>query len=247
MFKSFTVDRNIHITELKDAFIPKETFTSADLFKFYQQFEPKIPKATVNWRIYKLVGKDILERIGKGKFRLGSGTLFIPEVNTKHFKINSAIKAKLPFSNFCIWDTSFVKEFAQHIPKNNISIVDVERGSEEAVYYILKEQFANVFLLPKKELLNNVVLELNKPIIVRTLVSEAPLREYRKILVATLEKVLVDLFSDEEFAYLQGNELRSIFQNAFTKYTINETKMVRYADRKRRKESLMLFLQDILS
>ena len=140
-----------------------------------------------------------------------------------------------------------MKEFAQHIPKNNISIVDVERGSEEAVYYILKEQFANVFLLPKKELLNNVVLELNKPIIVRTLVSEAPLREYRKILVATLEKVLVDLFSDEEFAYLQGNELRSIFQNAFTKYTINETKMVRYADRKRRKESLMLFLQDILS
>lgn len=219
------------------------------MFKFYQQFEPEILKATVNWRVYELVKKEIIERIGKGRFRLGSGFLFTPDLNTKHFKINSIIKSKLTYSSFCIWGTSFVNEFVQHIPKNDFTLVDVERGTEESVFYALKEQFSNVFLTPSLELLNNIVYDVRKPLIVRTLVSEAPYREVRNIPVATLEKMLVDLFSDDEFTYLQGNELTVIFKNAFEKYTINENKMFRYADRKRKKEALrkMLFETKIMT
>ncbi len=249
MYKSTTVDRNLHITLLNQEFKPEVVFTSADLLKFYQQFEPKILKATVNWRVYELVKKEIIERIGKGRFRLGSGSLFTPDLNTKHFKISSIIKSKLTYSTYCIWATSFINEFVQHIPKNDFTLVDVERGTEESVFYELKEQFSNVFLTPSLELLNNIVYDIRKPIIVRTLVSEAPYREVRNIPVATLEKMLVDLFSDDEFTYLQGNELTLIFKNAFEKYTINENKMFRYADRKRKKEALrkMLFETKIMT
>lgn len=182
--------------------------------------------------------KEILERIGKGRFRLGSGSLFTPDLHTKHFKISSTIKSNFPYTSYCIWSTSFLNEFVQHIPKNDFTLVDVERGSDESIFHAVKEQFSNVFLTPGPELLNNIVFEIKKPIIVRTLVSEAPYREVRNTPVATLEKMLVDLFSDDEFNYLQGNELTIIFQNAFKKYTINENKMFRYADRKRKKEAL---------
>ena len=236
------IDRNLHIEQLKKAFTPADVFTTSDIVQFYKKFEPKILKSTVNWRVYELVNRNILERIGKGKFRLGSGTTFVPDLNTKHFKVSVTIKTKFPFTNYCIWDSSFIKEFSQHIAKSNFMLVDVERDSEESVYHLLREQFKEVFLMPGKEMLGNYFSDLKRPIIIRTLVSEAPYKEVRNVPVATLEKILVDIFSDEEFAYLRSNEMVLIFKSAFERYTISESKLIRYADRKRKKKPLLDFL-----
>lgn len=236
------ITRNLHIEQLKQAFTSTDVFTTSDIVQFYKKFEPKILKPTVNWRVYELVNRNILERIGKGKFRLGSGTTFIPDLNTKHFKVSVTIKTKFPFTNYCIWDSSFIKEFSQHIAKSNFMLVDVERNSEESVYHLLREQFKEVFLMPGKEMLGNYFSDLKRPIIIRTLVSEAPYKEVRNVPVATLEKILVDIFSDEEFAYLRSNEMVLIFKSAFERYTVSESKLIRYADRKRKKKPLLDFL-----
>lgn len=237
-----TIDRNLHIDKLKLAFTAADVFTTSDIVHFYKKFEPAIIKSTVNWRVYELVNRNILERIGKGKFRLGSGTTFIPDLNTKHFKVSATIKTKFPFTSYCIWDSAFIKEFSQHITKGNFMLVDAERGSEESIYQLLKEQFKEVFLMPGKEMLGNYLSDLKKPVIVRTLVSEAPYKEIRNVPVATLEKILVDIFSDIEFEYLQGNEMALIYKSAFERYTISESKLIRYADRKRKKKPLLDFL-----
>jgi hypothetical protein len=199
-------------------------------------------KATVNWRVHQLANRNILERIGKGKFRLGSGNIFTPELNTKHFKVNAAIKSKFPFTEYCIWDAAFIKEFSQHISKTNFMLVDVERDSEESVYHHLREQFKEVFLMPGKEMLGDFFSDLKRPIIVRTLVSEAPYKKFRNVPVASLEKIIVDILYDEEFTYLRSNELVSMIKVAFERYTINESKLIRYADRKRKKKMLLDFL-----
>lgn len=123
-------------------------------------------------------------------------------------------------------------------------LVDIERDSEESVYHLLKEQFNQVFLMPGKDMLNNYIGDLKKPILVRTLVSEAPYKEVRNVPVATLEKILIDIFSDEEFTYLRSNEMVLIFKSAFERYTISESKLIRYADRKRKKKQLMDFLKN---
>lgn len=224
-------------------FTSAEVITSSDIVRFYKKLEPGILKSTVNWRVYELVNRNILERVGKGKFRLGSGNTFIPELNPKHFKVSAAIRTQFPFINYCIWDSSFIKEFNQHITKNSFMLVDVERGSEESVYYSLREQLKEVFMFPGKEMLGDYFTDLKKPIIIRTLVSEAPSKEIRNVPTATLEKILVDIFSDEEFQYLQSNELVVIFKSAFERYTINESKLIRYADRKRKKKQLLAFLR----
>jgi len=44
------------------------------------------------------------------------------------------------------------------------------------------------------------------------------------------------------FSAQQGAEKRTIFKEAFTKYTINQSKMLRYADRRRKKEELKQFV-----
>jgi hypothetical protein len=239
-----TIAGNLHIEQLKQAFAPNCVFTSSDILRFYKKFEPKTPKPTVNWRVYEMVNRNILERVGKGKFRLGSGTIYIPELNTKHFKVSATIKTKFPFTNYCIWDSSFIKEFSQHITKNNFMLVDAERGSEESIFQLLREQFKEVFLMPGKEMSGNYFSDLKKPIIVRTLVSEAPFKEIRNVPVATLEKILVDILSDIEFEYLRSNEMVLIYKSAFERYTISESKLIRYADRKRKKKQLVDFLSN---
>jgi hypothetical protein len=58
--------------------------------------------------------------------------------------------------------------------------------------------------------------------------------------------MLVDIFCDDViFAAQQGSEMRTIFQEAFKKYTINESRMMRYADRRRKKENFREYLNPI--
>ena len=49
--------------------------------------------------------------------------------------------------------------------------------------------------------------------------------------------MLVDIFCDDViFAAQQGAEMRTIFKAAISKYTVNESRMLRYADRRGKKE-----------
>ena len=81
---------------------------------------------------------------------------------------------------------------------------------------------------------------------VKALVSEAPIQLINGVNLPTLEKMLVDIFCDDViFAAQQGSEMRTIFREAMKKYTINENRMLRYADRRRKKESFKQYLNSI--
>ncbi len=81
-----------------------------------------------------------------------------------------------------------------------------------------------------------------EPIVIRHLVSQAPLLEVDGVRTAGLEKILVDLFCDAElFASFGGAELENIFREAFKTYPVN---LYRYAGR-RRKEAIAQFLQTL--
>ena len=51
--------------------------------------------------------------------------------------------------------------------------------------------------------------------------------------------MLVDLYCDVElFQFYQGKEKNTIFKEAFSKYTINKSKLLRYASRRGKKEEI---------
>ena len=102
-------------------------FTTSDIVDFYSKYESDIPRSTVNWRVYELVNQGVLERVGKGKFRLGHSKMYSPEISTRIFKLNRSIKDMFPYISFCIWRQSWINEFSQHIAKTGLVIIDVER------------------------------------------------------------------------------------------------------------------------
>jgi hypothetical protein len=232
------IDTKLRIQELKQQFTQNGLITTSEVVDFYKNFEPKIPRSTVNWRVYELVKQGILKRVGKGKFKIGKSKLYQPEITTKLFKINKSIRTNFPFITYCLWQQQWINEFSQHIAKTGVVLVEVERDSAESIYHFLKDSFTSVFYKPGKEMLREYIQSLESAILVKPLVSEAPTQEVRGVPTVSIEKLLVDTYSDVEFEYVHGQETIHIFENAFNSYSINQAKLLRYADRKKKKKEV---------
>lgn len=194
-----------------------------------------------------MVKKGILERIGKGMFKIGKTWVFVPNMDNKTKTIFNKLQSEFSFSTFCVWNTSLLNEFSIHISNNHFTLVEVEKESMESVFLSLKEKYNAVFLNPNSNILEQYVFNANNPIIAKPLISEAPLQKIKKINTTTIEKVLVDLFCDENlFQFYQGRERNTIFKEAYTKYTINNTKLLRYASRRGKKEELEKYITQII-
>jgi len=233
----------LHIKKLKAHFKGEKSFDTAQISAFYRQFDRNIKQTTINWRIYQLVKKGVLKRISRGKFAFGEGRRYIPEVSAKMTSINKKLKAKFPYINICIWNTSALNEFMTHQPGYFYTLVEVDREAIEPVFYYLKDLKYQVFINPTQDILEKYMPKDKEVIILKPLISQAPLLNIKGVKTTTLEKMLVDVFSDKIlFSAQQGSEMRTIFKNAFDKYTVNRSSMLRYSDRRRKKEQLKKYL-----
>jgi len=236
----------LNIEELKRVFKDVQSLNTDDIVKFYRINEPELNTATINWRIYILVQMGILTRIGRGKYTLGNSKIFIPEINSKLKTINSKLKKEFPFLDICLWTTSSFNEFMVHQPGRFYILIEVEKDAAQAVFYFLKQAKYSVFIDPTEDLIEKYLPDEKETLIVKPLVTEAPTQKIEGLNTTTIEKMLVDVFCDDViFAAQQGSEMRTIFQEATNKYTVNENRMIRYAARRRKKETFMNYLSSV--
>lgn len=207
-----------------------------DIFTFYKKHDSKVKKTTINWRIYKLVDNGIIQRIGKGKYKLGKQKEFKPLISEEIQILYLKLKAAFPFLNISIWSTKWIVQWMLHIPNNHKTIIEVKKGSEENVFYFLSDIRDNVFLNPSKDILDKYANRNKNIIIIKNLITDAPLQDVEQIKIPSIEKILVDLIIDTElYAAYQGRDLDSIIENAFQYNTIKKDTLLRYADRRRKK------------
>ena len=232
----------LDIEGLQAQFTGKPVIQVSDIYLFYNKREPEIKQTTIYLRINTLVNNGVLKRIGRGQYHLGKNEVFAPEVSQNMEEIENIIDSKFLLTKYCQWDLSCVNYFSQHLINFNVQFVDVERDILDSMYYALKEKF------PKVMLVGNLYTDLSEfkdTIIVRPLISEAPIQKHCNTYVATLEKILVDLATDNEFITFQGNEIHTIFRTALQKYTLNRNTMLRYASRKHKREEIEKLLETI--
>jgi hypothetical protein len=233
----------LNIDELIKKFKDVQSLNTNDIVKFYRANEPDLKATTINWRIYALVQMGILARIGRGKFTLGNSRIFIPEINSKLKTINSMLKKEFPFLDICLWKTSSFNEFMIHQPGRFYILIEVEKDATQSVFFFLKDAKYSVFIDPTKDLIEKYFPDEREILIVKPLITEAPVQDIEGLNTTTLEKMLVDVFCDDVIlSAQQGSEMRIIFQEAMNKYTVNENRMIRYADRRRKKEKFMNYL-----
>ncbi len=196
----------------------------------------------------RLIADHKIERVAHGTYRVlhGGKSEFMYDPDEAERTLGSHVREHFPFVDYCIWRSSVLTPLMQHVPACRIMFVDVERVAIESVFHSLQNMGtdAPVFLNPTdsecERYLSNV-----EAIIVRPLVKEAPVMTVDGCVVPTMEKVLVDATGDKELFFLQGNELHTIYANAFSTYPINENRLLRYASRRNRKTRVENILESI--
>lgn len=193
---------------------------------------------TINMYLSKLKKEGKISTPSKGIYELGSISLFNPEVSGSLKKIYNKIKREFPYITFCVWDSAWLNDLMRHQPFKHYLVVEVEKDASEPVFGFLNETFKNVFLNPDEEIFDRYIQNLDEVMIVKNLVSEAPLIETHKIVIPALEKLLVDMLADTNLFSAQQNETQFIMKSAMEKFAINEMKMKRYALRRNRENEV---------
>ena len=241
-FYIFAINKNtisttkLHIDTFKSKFKDIESISVRDIFSFYEKYNSKVKKTTINWRIYKLVDNGIIQRIGRGKYKLGKQKEFKPLVSEDTQNLYLKLKEEFPFLDISIWSTKWIAQWMLHIPNNYETIIEVEKGSEENVFYFLSDIRDNVFLNPSKDILDKYANRNESIVIIKNLITDAPLQNIEQVKIPSIEKILVDLILDAElYAAYQDRDLDSIIENTFQYNTIKKDTLLRYADRRRKK------------
>ena len=143
------------------------------------------------------------------------------------------ISEKYPYIAFTVFETVLMNEFLNHLVAQNTIFIQAEKDIASYVFrYLQEDGYRNVMLKPAKK---DFDLYWSKDTIVVTdLVSEAPMHasDPHKI---TMEKMLVDIYCDK---LIKGTFSRAeypfIVEQAFDKYRVDRTRMLRYARRRNR-------------
>lgn len=171
---------------------------------------------------------------------------YTPLISSKMKSIYNKIKKEYPYVNLCIWNTSFLNEFMVHQPGRLFLILEGEKEVLQSLFYYIKEMNQPVFIEPTNDILDKYVPADKQAIIIKRLVSEAPVLKINGFNTISLEKMLVDVYcNDVPFSAHQGAEMRTIFSEVFTKYVVNNKQMLRYAKRRGKKKSMEMYLTSI--
>jgi uncharacterized protein YwgA len=233
------------LEEIKDKFKDAESFSIDELYLFYKEFDDTITMNGVRIRVTKMVKSGILKKLGGGLYSFHKKGEYSPEVSNKLKTIYKTLNKKFPLLKFCLWHTSSINEFMHHQPFRFYTIIESEKEAIESVFYFLKEQMPNVFLTPDQTTLYRYASENKDSFVIVNLVSEAPVIDVNGVPTTSLEKMLVDIYTEKEiFAAQQGNELLTIFKMAFEKYAVSTSRLLRYAHRRGKGDEIEEFLKE---
>ena len=169
----------------------------------------------------------------KIRFRQLSKIYTLP--NPKHKKGTSNYHVK-----YCIWSTQWLESFLPDIASQYTTFIEVENNNGATIFFELWKNAENVFYkIPSK-----IPKQFGKNvIIIKKLISGSPLVESNEIVYPHLEKMIVDLYCDWDKIHPYKNPtFYKFFKKLYSNFSINESKLLRYADRRKKK---MVFLKHL--
>ena len=207
---------------------------------------PDIQRAKLSWYLGKLCRNGRLRRVGRGVYTLQSANAFMVKANAKARSLYRSLSGQYPFADFCVYGANVITPLLHDMMPNNTLYVETNRDTTQSVFDMLLPKYkGRIFLAPTREISTTYIDFSKENIIVKPLVTEAPLALDGKVPVPTIEKLLVDTRVDADFYYLHGYENLEMLRTAISHYDVNQTRLLRYADRRNAKDSILKDLETI--
>lgn len=205
-----------------------------------------ITRNTLSWHLSNLCRQGKLQRIGRGIYTAHISNTYQIKASVRARSLYKALSTQFPFADFCVYSGIVITPLLHDLTPNNSIYIETNRDVAESVFNVLLPKYkGRVFLSPTKKITTTYIDFGRENIIVKPLVSESPLMYDGKVPVPTIEKLLVDTRVDPDFYYLHGYENLEMLRTAITHYDVNQTRLLRYADRRNEKESILNDLKEI--
>lgn len=221
-----------------------EGFTSSDLMALLQD-NYHFPESSSLTIISRLIREGRIKKYGH---LLYPGSGFKPGFhilpNEKMRKLFKDLKADLPFTQISIWHTDAILPLMHDIPNIHLTIVGAERLAASAVADTLENLTDSLVLQDSEKSLLSRLATGRELVVVTPLVSQAPVEISEGVTVPTLEKILVDILSDNALHALTGSEAYSIYAVAMDRYAVSLKTLLRYAGRRNRTEEVNAILKE---
>ena len=151
------------------------------------------------------------------------------------------MRRRLPFAKYCQWDLHVANAFSTYLLNTQLYFVDVERDVVDAAYHEILKTYRRTVLYRN---LSEELPYYDGYVVIRNMALEAPTIHVDDMSMASLEKILVDFALDRIFPF-SDSEIIDIYANATAEYSVNTSRMLRYAGRRGRRDVIEEILDEI--
>lgn len=242
--------KETRIRHLISFFEAKTRFSREQLHQYFLNTEGGVTESTLGWRIHELKQENVIQEIKTGWYTLVVKPVYAPTPDKRIIRIDKTIKDKFQEVQYCVWNIDWLNEFTLHQFNRDTFIVEIEKDLQRSLEVALHEKgFKDI--LPARWLPNLPLsfVDAVNPIFSFPLISRAPLQQIaigknRSVSYPTLEKILVDIFRDNQIFHFVQGDLEKIFEDALNRYAINFTTLFGYAKRRNKEADLRAYLND---
>lgn len=193
--------------------------------------------------IHYLKKQGVITSVKRGIYQLSEKKEFQPVPDARIKKSTACLNQIFRKYRIASGQPNGFHPFMNLQPFRSFYILETEKDTVEPVFYLLKDNQINAFIQPDKDFTDKYIINSNKPVIVKPLISRSPSRTQEGIVMAAIEKILVDIYCEPDIFYaFQGKELRNIFNNAFRQYHINYSRLLNYYKRRKKDNSMVEYL-----
>lgn len=227
------------------------SFSLDSLANYFQSAAIDVNRRSLAIQLSRMVRSNVLRKDNNGRFIISENhkAEFHPLYDEEMKKIADVIRSAYPFMDICIWSIDDIKRLSHYASNRNVVYVEVDRDAAEGVFELVSRIFSDrrVFINPTENEYTYYING-NSSIIVKPLRTEAPcIKDNEGILHPSIEKIMVDVVSDVDFAPWQDYETVRLFETISSLYTVSSTKLMRYARRRAKGEKIDRLMAEINS
>ena len=230
---------------IKETFSLMGVFQTKDLSALLGQIFPELSDKTIAWKINQLKNEKIIFQVGRGLYSLNYLPELEPSLCLKTKRFVNKIDQK-SYGEFIIWDTSILDNLLDKTSEKSWIFILAAKADLENLFTDLQQFSKPIFLNPDREIIARYVLPQPEAVILLPSISQMPTTVQNDFTVPTIEAILVNVLLDFE-RYFQpiGYELKTLFETSLKKYNINRSKLLRYAARRDKRETIEEFIDTL--
>ena len=231
---------------LREHFANQSIITTKEITEVLTSAYPELSPSTIAWRLSQLKKDNLIYQSGRGLYSFEFKPEYKPEFSLKSKRLYNRI------SSFCkkelvMWDTQMLNDVAGSAVERYWIFVLVNKEEVDSMFDNMLDFSKQTFLQPDNDTINRYLMAHNEAIIITPLISETPLYTIGEYTTLSIEALLVNVWMKYE-SLLQpiGFDIKVLYQQAFQKYNVNQSKLLRYAARRDKRKEINEFIKTLL-